>query len=145
MLDQKNRTAYFLVFGTKHLKGLDEMKKVMWKISPTGDFQFSDYVYNKNKLNEGQLILFPPQPDYNDLAKSIWDHFKGKKVGVENIINWVILHTRYCSIHVRKALGIIEEIWKIRKWDAGKPYLRKKQFPERIIVEFLGDQEEAPY
>jgi three-Cys-motif partner protein len=145
MRDNKNRELYHLIFATKNPKGLDEMKITMWKIDPTGNFQFSDYTYNP-----GQLSLFPPEPDYEELAKLIWDHFKSKLVRPEDIKEWVITQTqRYASNHVNSALQILEGGGKIKKYEAvfdprqgwvkGKPYERRGAFPERkILIDFTG-------
>lgn len=134
MRDRNNRALCFLVFGTKHVRGLDLMKQAMWQIAPEGNFQFSDYIHNKYK---DQLPLFPTKPDYDELSQLLWDHFNGQKVNMQEIADWVVVETRYCTTHIRRALQLLEDRGQIRKWDGEKLYERKHFFPERISVEFL--------
>ncbi|MEW6446658.1 MAG: three-Cys-motif partner protein TcmP [Bacillota bacterium] len=144
MRDAKNRDLYHLIFGTKHIKGLDEMKQAMWRVDPTGNFQFSDFSYDPN-----QLKLFPSTPDFNELAVLIWGRFKGRSMRIQEVEEWVITGTkRYASNHVRRALTLLEEQGKVKKftgvfkpgqgWVKDQPYLRKGAFPEEknIIIEF---------
>ena len=42
MLNQRNRTAYWLFYGTRSLKGLKLMKEAMWQVDPLGGQRFSD-------------------------------------------------------------------------------------------------------
>ena len=51
MVNQQNRTAYHLVFGTGHPKGMEAMKRAMRNASPTGEFRFTD------TLDPGQPVL----------------------------------------------------------------------------------------
>ncbi|MGQ9712917.1 MAG: three-Cys-motif partner protein TcmP [Desulfotomaculales bacterium] len=90
MKDDRNRDLYHLVFATKHWRGLDVMKQAMWRTDPTGNFQFSDYTYDPN-----QLHLFPPKPDFRDLAELVWQNFRGQTVTPREIEEWVVVGTRY--------------------------------------------------
>src|SRR5205809_443781 len=56
MLDSGNRTEYFLIFATHSIEGLKAVKAAMWKVDPTGQFQFSDATVSS------QLTLFAPEP-----------------------------------------------------------------------------------
>ena len=58
MLNMRNRTGYFLFFGSNELTGLEKMKQAMWRIDPAGTYQFSDYTDAKRTRN-----LFPDEPD----------------------------------------------------------------------------------
>lgn len=134
MRDQNNRKLYYLVFGTKSETGLDEMKKAMWTIDESGQFQFSDYAYDPR-----QLRLFPPSPNFGELAELIWEHFAGRTADVEAITRWVVTGTeRYASNHVKRALKILEERGLISaKLDRnGHPYGKKGLYPDRILVQF---------
>lgn len=146
MKDQKNRPKYYLIFGTKALEGLDQMKQTMWKVDQTGNFEFSDYKYSSF-----QLELFPPTPDYQELAELIWNQFHSSTVEIRAVEDWVVAETpRYASNHVRTALRLIEEQGRVKskyyvEWDAGKgryektPYTRKGAFPKGTWIEFVGN------
>lgn len=144
MRDKKNRLIYHLIFATKHWRGLDVMKQAMWGADPTGNFQFSDYTYKPN-----QLSLFPTEPDFEELSELIHRRFFGQTVTPGNIEEWVVTETsRYASIHMRRALNLLEDRGKLKKYNAqlvpgkgliiGSPYLRKRAFPnDKIVIEFL--------
>ncbi|MEO8035588.1 MAG: three-Cys-motif partner protein TcmP [Acidobacteriota bacterium] len=42
MFGKSNELIYWLIFSTKSLKGLEQMKKAMWKADDSGSFRFSD-------------------------------------------------------------------------------------------------------
>ncbi|MCL6613873.1 MAG: hypothetical protein K6U03_04525, partial [Firmicutes bacterium] len=137
------RELYHLIFATKHWRGLDVMKQAMWVTDPTGNFQFSDYTYSPN-----QLHLFPSVPDFGDLAKLIWQNFRGQTVSPEKIEKWVVVGTpQYASTHVRQALKLLEDQGRLKKYIKPEkmgvemqPYQRKGKFPEnKIIIEFVED------
>lgn len=143
MRDEKNRELYHLVFATKHWRGLDVMKQAMWVADPTGTFQFSDYTYNPN-----QLRLFPPEPDFGELAGLVWERFRGQTVVPGDIKEWVVTGTRYASNHVGGALRLLENEGRLKKytavfkpgkgWVKAEPYQRKGAFPDdKIVIEFV--------
>jgi hypothetical protein len=56
MIGNNNQPIYYLVFGTKSAKGLERMKKAMWKVDRRGTYKFSDLT------DENQMYLL----DYGD-------------------------------------------------------------------------------
>lgn len=88
MRNKKNTTDYFLFFGTKSTAGLKAMKQAMWKVDPTGTYEFSDYT------NPDQLLLFS-QPDYTILQRMLSKQFSQKTVSVEEIEEYVIVETPF--------------------------------------------------
>lgn len=88
MRNKRNRTDYFLFFGTNNLLGMKRMKESMWKVDPTGTYEFSD------NTNPHQLLLFS-QPDYSFLQRMLSDHFKGQSVSVEEVGEYVIAETPF--------------------------------------------------
>ena len=102
MRNKQNRTDYFLFFGTKSLKGLDKMKQVMWRVDPSGAYDFSDLT------NPDQQVLFASEPDYPTLEAMIANRFRGHIVSVGEIETYVIAETPFHSgqykTHVLKPL-----------------------------------------
>ncbi len=142
MRDIKNRAIYFLVFGTRSVHGLNEMKQSMWRVAPTGSFEFSDYTYNPN-----QLELFSATPDFEELASIIWNTFKGQSIRIDDLEEWVTVNTaRYAKTHVRSALQLIEEKGKLTKyygryvpgqgWVKDTPYPKRRFYPTNTVIEF---------
>lgn len=103
MINKGNRTDYFLFFGTNDKTGLRKMKEAMWRVDPLGAFRFSDATANPN-----QLLLFEPEPDFSLLKKMILDEFKGQEVLVEDIDNFVLIHTPFINFK-RPVLGPMEK------------------------------------
>ncbi|WP_069804403.1 three-Cys-motif partner protein TcmP [Thermogemmatispora onikobensis] len=104
MRNSRNTTDYFLFFATKHRRGMKEMKRAMWKVDPTGNFVFSDCT----GMGQGFLL-------HNDdpaiLAKEIYDHFRGKRVTVDDIEEFVIADTAFFKY--KSSLSLLEEKGKI--------------------------------
>jgi three-Cys-motif partner protein len=88
MRNRHNNIDYFLFFGTKNLLGMKRMKESMWRVDPTGTFEFSD------NTNPNQLLLFS-QPDYSILQNMLSDHFNGQIATVEDIEEYVIAETPF--------------------------------------------------
>lgn len=105
MRNKRNTTDYFLFFGTNNLLGMKRMKESMWRVDPTGTFEFSD------NTNPYQLLLFS-QPDYSVLQRMLTDHFKGQTVSVENIDEYVIAETPFYKFK-NEALKPLEIAGKI--------------------------------
>jgi len=103
MVDKKNQTSYYLFFGTNHLEGLKRMKHAMWKVSPSGDYSFSD-------RHAHQLYLFGMNPDLSPLRHALLNRFRGQTVTIEEIERFVLVETNYLSTHIRsKTLKPMEQ------------------------------------
>ncbi len=97
----RGRTAYFLVFGTRSPMGFDRMKGAMWRVDPVSGCQYSG--------DEGdQLSLFPPQPNLGPLKTAILDRFAGTTVGVNRLEQFVVEETRYTSTQYKRVLKDLE-------------------------------------
>lgn len=97
MINQSNKTDYFLIFGTNNELGLQKMKESMWSVDPSGKFSFSDASYDPK-----QKLLFPIGPDYNFLKRLLIKEFKGKTVSIEEIESFVGNQTDFLITHLRK-------------------------------------------
>ncbi|RAQ96538.1 three-Cys-motif partner protein TcmP [Thermogemmatispora tikiterensis] len=100
MRDRKNTTHYFLFFATKHRRGMKEMKRAMWKVDPTGNFVFSDCT----GLEQGFLLQ---NDDPAILAQKIYNHFRGQKVTVDDIEEFVLADTEFFKY--KSSLSLLEE------------------------------------
>lgn len=129
MRNDKNRVAYFLIYGTKHVKGLATMKSVMWQVDRTGEFSFSDYDYARNQLNPLDLKV-----DFDQVGDMVLDEFAGKQVSPDAVSQWLTLNTRYCGLHTKKALKSIETRYPDRVLKSRPCY--KGTFPDDIRITF---------
>ena len=96
MRDEGNRTEYFLVFASHHPEGLNVVKQAMWKVDPSGQFQFSDFT------DPTQPTLFQLDPDYRQLRTLILERFKASMTSIEEVEAFVIAETGFLTTHVRK-------------------------------------------
>lgn len=115
---KQNRTKMFLVYATKNLKGLETMKKAMWKVDPTGTFLYSekniDDAMQLKFLLEGESLS--EDEHLNLLASQIFDEFAGKtNITLSNIECFVLTQTNYpLGGYYKKSLKLLEIKEKIR-------------------------------
>lgn len=95
MVDRKNQTSYYLIFATNHLRGLERMKTAMWKVSPSGDYSFSD-------RHAHQLFLFGENPDLGPLRIDLQRTFRGREVTIEELEEYVLVNTNYLRSHLKR-------------------------------------------
>lgn len=92
MIDKNNKILYHLIFGTKHWKGLEVMKKAMLKVDGRGLYSFSD------RIGLDQTFFGNMKDDdtwMSDAAELIFEKFRGKTMAVEEIHEFIITDTRY--------------------------------------------------
>ena len=129
MRNKRNRTDYFLFFGTNNQLGMKRMKESMWKVDPTGTYEFSD------NTNPNQLLLFS-QPDYTILQRMLSNHFKGQTIGVEDVEEYVIAETPFYKFKT-EALRPMEEARQVLAISTD-PKRRKGTFAEgKTQIRFL--------
>jgi three-Cys-motif partner protein len=86
MLDENERLLYWLFFCTNNIRGLEEMKKAMWKVDQTGGFSFSD------RAGLGQLFLLRKYGEIqleSDMEKGL----AGRTLSIQDIKEWVLTET----------------------------------------------------
>jgi len=104
--DANDRPLYHLIFATKNLRGLEEMKEAMFRMDRTGAYRFSDY------LGLGQKTLLDYSTDARapwarGAALGMWRAFGGRSVSETVAHNWTIESTPY--IYRKKLiLGALE-------------------------------------
>lgn len=84
MRDGSGRLIYWLFFCTRNIRGMEEMKKAMWKVDNSGGFSFSD-------KHIGQAHLF--NYGVKELVDDIVKRFGGSECKLEDIHNFVISST----------------------------------------------------
>lgn len=91
----RGRTAYYLMFGTRHRKGLQVMKEAMWALDPIMGVRFAGTAGD-------QAMLFEPEPDFGPLQSAILDRFSGRTVSIDEIESFVIEETDYKASHFKR-------------------------------------------
>ncbi len=86
MADENSRHICWLFFCTNSLRGLEEMKKAMWKVDTTGGFYFSD----EHGLNQLSLLVA-----YGDdrLEADMRKRLAGRTMSVLAIKEWALTET----------------------------------------------------
>ncbi|MHB8231543.1 MAG: three-Cys-motif partner protein TcmP [bacterium] len=131
MINESNRTDYFLFFGTNNITGLKKMKEAMWKVDASGSFQFSDVGHN-------EPVLFEEGPDYHQLKKMICKEFKGKSVSIDKLENFILTQTPFRETHYkRQILGPMEKLQPPEIKIECRGERRKGTFPPDCVINFL--------
>jgi three-Cys-motif partner protein len=131
MKDKQNASLYYLFFGTNHKAGLKKMKAAMWDVDPSGSFQYSDYT------NREQLTLFEPSPDYHLLKRLICEEFKGKKVSIDQIEDFVVIETAFRETHYKREVLRSLEYSNPPEIVIHSSRSRRGTFPPGTIIEFV--------
>lgn len=131
MMNIHNHTEYFLVYGTNHIKGLRIMKEAMWKVDPTGEYKFSD------NTDPHQTVLFEKEPNYHQLKSAILDRYKGNRVRIESLEEFIIEDTPFLISHLRKPILIPMEKANPPEIQILTERKRKHSYPNGCLIKFL--------
>ena len=137
MVNSQNQTAYNLVFGTKHYKGLEAMKRAMRSASQTGEFRYTD------RISESQRV-FPGLDVVSGYSQEIGEHlinkYDGQEVPIAQImedeINW---HRNWLPTDLRPGLIHLEfgpdpRISRVRNADGRTR--KGKSYPDGCLITF---------
>ncbi len=129
----RGRTAYYLMFGTRHHLGLKVMKEAMWALDPAGGTRFSGFA-------GGQQMLFD-DVDLSLLREAILTKFAGQSVGVDAIERFVIEDTDFKTTQYKKRVlkpleadGVIECVSTAKRNRGTFPAGTVLRFPAIDIV-----------
>lgn len=127
MVDERDKSIYYLYYGTNDITGLDKMKEAMWKIEPTGSYRFQSRF-------QDQISLFEKEINLSKLKGDLIRIFKNKTASIEQIEHAVVANTDFRKTHTRKALKELEKEEDIEIVESS----RKKRFfyPEGTIIKF---------
>jgi three-Cys-motif partner protein len=130
---ERGRTAYFLMFGTRHRKGLSVMKDAMWALDPVAGVRFAGSA-------GAQEMLFEPEPDFGPLREAIRVRFMGETVSVEDVERFVIDETDYKVTHCKKqVLRPFEESGEL---ECLSPRKRRFTYPAGVQLRFMAAEAE---
>jgi hypothetical protein len=114
-----DKPIYWLFFATNNLRGLEEMKRAMWRVDEAGTFRFSD------RSDPSQLKLLRLFSD-DWLASSLLERLAGRTLTNGEIKEFVLTETP-CHKHANALQGLYKrdkiEVLNIRS-GAKRPKLR---------------------
>lgn len=128
MCDRNDKLLYWLFFCTNNLRGLEEMKRAMWRVDPTGGFRFSD------KDDPLQLNLFENYKVIM-LAEELISNLHANTFTVFQVKEFVLTETP--AYLYKNSLKFLEKHKKLKVVNP-PPKRRKGTFPmEQMQLKFL--------
>lgn len=129
MVRSDGHTEYFLVFGTNHPKGMEVMKNAMYKADSRGTYRFSD----REDPNQTFLTDVTEDIEISNAADAVFEKFRGQKVYVPTIKNFVWAETRF-----RFKSAILERLENNDKpkIKVNGRKVRGFNYPDRCLIEF---------
>ncbi len=124
---ERGRTAYFLMFGTRHHKGLEVIKDAMWALDPVSGVRFTGFAGD-------QQMLFETQPNMASLRAAILEQFAGMTASVEEIERFVIEETDYKTTQYKRA--VLKELEEDGVIFCGSQRQRRLTYPPGTILRF---------
>ena len=98
MVNDRRKVDYFLFFATRKLLGLQKMKEAMWRVDPSGEFNFSD------ATDPNAPSLFGDKPDLAPLRTVLARQFNGPLTPIEQVFEFTIADTPFLPTHARSVL-----------------------------------------
>ena len=120
MFGKNNELIYWLIFSTNSLKGLEQMKKAMWKADDTGSFRFSD----RAAANPQGVLFFEDMKSDEYHADELFKRLSGRVMAEAEMERFVLTQTPFYKF--KKAVQLLckqkraEKVkgaaWRVRFW-----------------------------
>ena len=120
MYGENNQLLYRLFFCTNNIRGVEEMKKAMWKVDDTGSYQFSD----RDDPNQ-MIMLKSGTPSW--LAGELRKRLVGRTMSIGDLKEYVLTETP--CFNFKEALGLLEKTGWLTVVRA-KEGRRRGQYPD---------------
>ena len=99
--------AYYVVYATRSITGVEKFKDAMWKVDPSTGSTFSDRRWNQGSLLTGSNV------ELSQLQQRLGDKFGGEDVSIERLEEFALLDTPFRKPHLRSALKSMERQGRI--------------------------------
>lgn len=129
MRNSRGLPTYNLVFGTRHLRGLELMKDAMWKAAPDGSFSFDARMANQPML---PMDLDIPRRVGGLLSARL----DGQARTVKELEDFLLTDTDFLPAHLRDGLRLLERNEAITVTRSSGPR-RANTYPTDCVVTFL--------
>jgi len=130
MISRHNQPLYYLVFGTKHWRGLEVMKEAMFKVDRRGTYKFSDLT----DVNQTYLLDYGTEHAWVPAAaNAVYNEFRRRTVAESAVHQFVVTKTPY--IYRKSVLEYLEKASPAKIIDVTG---RQKRFsyPEECLITF---------
>jgi three-Cys-motif partner protein len=132
-----SRTSHHLIFVSKHFKGYDEMKKIMYSESTNHSEGVASFEYNPRDLvSINQKLLFRLSSPTSELKTSLLKDYRGQTITLKDLYNQHSIDTPFVIQNYKEVLidlfqdNVIQAIGQ-----NGKPP-RKGTFAEHNTITF---------
>jgi hypothetical protein len=103
MISESGQPSYYLVYGTRHLRGLEVAKDAMWKVNPSGWYQFT------TRYGSNVSLFVRDEVGTAGLERELKRRFAGQGRADGPIGGVVLADTDYRKAHLRQALKTMEQ------------------------------------
>ena len=94
--------AYYVVYATRSITGVEKFKDAMWRVDPSTGSTFSDRNWNQGSLLTGSNV------ELSQLQHRLSDEFAGEDVSIERLEEFTLVDTPFRKPHLRSALKSME-------------------------------------
>ena len=138
MRNGKDLVDYYLFYATGHILGLEKMKDAMWKVDPSGLFQFSD------ATDPNQLTLFGSEPDYPFLESLLNQRFFNCSPSYGEVKEFVVAESAFTESHGKYVLRLME-LGASLEVVSSSPRRRRGTFADdSSVLHFVGKPDPPP-
>jgi three-Cys-motif partner protein len=118
MFGNDNELLYWLVFSTKSLKGLEQMKRAMWKADDTGSFRFSD----RDASSTQGLLFFEDMKSDEYQTEELFKALAGRTMSEPAMYKFVLKETPFYKfkkavqklVKEGRATKVSSQPWRVR-------------------------------
>jgi len=131
------RTSHHLIFVSKHFKGYDAMKTIMYGESTKHEDGVASFEYNpRDILSEKQSLLFQLSAPLSELRENLLCHYQGKTLGLMPLYEEHSIDKPFVLKNYKDVLTAMFEEGIIRAvGENGKPP-RKGTFADHMTITF---------
>lgn len=128
------RTSHHLIFVTKHIRGYEIMKDIMYKASSTYDDGVASFEYSP--VDDPQLrFLFEYSRPLDDLSAQLQSEFDGQQLSVQEIYERHHVGRPFVKANYKEALRRLEEVGKVVATPSASQR-RKGTLADRVLIRF---------
>ena len=96
------KVAYYVVYATREIVGVEKFKDAMWKVDPSTGSTFSYRNWNQGSLLTGSHV------ELSQLQQRLSEEFEGEDVPIERLEEFTLVDTPFRKAHLRTALKPME-------------------------------------
>jgi three-Cys-motif partner protein len=137
--------VYSLVFRSSHIKGVERMKDVMWKVDPsTGQFfhgglrrrQPTSLFDAAEGMDEFETYGGSQEPDLSLLSGEVREHFGDQGFQIEEAERFVLLETVFKKTHLRSVLTEAEKAGGVIVVESRRKRPQPGWYPPGTVLRF---------